>query len=55
LTPDPDKFFGFIYLITNTDTGKMYIGKKQYFFHRKVKRKGYKRRKSYIKESDWAI
>lgn len=30
LKPRPDKFFGFIYRIINTVTGKMYIGKKQY-------------------------
>lgn len=29
--PDPGKYFGFIYLITNLLTGKLYIGKKQYW------------------------
>lgn len=42
--PDPNKYFGFIYVITNLVTGKKYVGKKQY--HRWVKgKKG--------KESDW--
>ncbi len=27
---DPDTFFGFVYLITNDKTGRMYVGKKQY-------------------------
>lgn len=27
---DPENAWGFIYLITNKDTGKMYVGKKQY-------------------------
>jgi len=35
--PDPHKYFGFVYLITNKATGRMYIGKKQY--HRWSKRK----------------
>lgn len=30
-TPEPDKFFGFCYQITNMVTGQMYIGKKQYY------------------------
>lgn len=51
--PDPDKYFGFIYLITNNVTGMRYIGKKQYHFTRKVKQAGTTRRKTVIKESDW--
>jgi hypothetical protein len=46
--------FGFIYEITNTVTGKMYIGKKQ--CKSKFKRKPLKGRKNKrieIKESDW--
>jgi hypothetical protein len=35
--PNPDKYFGFVYEITNLVTGKKYIGKKQY--HRWSKRK----------------
>ncbi len=30
--PDPDKFFGFIYMIRDETIGKSYIGKKTYFF-----------------------
>ena len=36
-TPNPDKYFGFIYYIHNDVTGKGYIGKRQY--HRWSKRK----------------
>lgn len=46
--------FGFIYEITNTVTGKKYIGKKQ--CKAKLKRKplkGKKNRRIEIKESDW--
>jgi hypothetical protein len=45
--------FGFIYLITNITTGKLYIGKKQFHSYRKIKQKGKKNRKLVIKESDW--
>jgi len=30
LTPDPSRYFGFIYRITDVDTSRMYVGKKQY-------------------------
>lgn len=50
----PEDFFGFIYIITNTITGKKYIGKKQ---ARKVAKlpplKGKSRRRHVIKETDW--
>lgn len=42
--PDPHKYFGFIYLVTNTVTGRLYLGKKQY--HRWSKRKK-------VGENDW--
>jgi len=42
--PDPSKYFGFVYLITNTVSGRMYVGKKQY--HRWSKRKK-------VGENDW--
>lgn len=45
--------FGFIYCITEVDTGKMYIGKKQFHSYRRIKQKDKKRRKLVIKESDW--
>lgn len=44
LEPDPDKYYGFLYIITNNVTGKKYIGRK--FYHM------YKKRKKY-KESNW--
>jgi hypothetical protein len=46
---DPTKFFGFIYLIEDRDTGRAYIGKK--FF--KHKRQKTLKNKSRTKESDW--
>jgi hypothetical protein len=49
-----DNTFGFIYEITNTVTGKKYIGKKQ--CKSKLKRKPLKDKKNkriLIKESDW--
>lgn len=42
--PDPKKYLGFLYLITNKNTGRKYLGRKQYWITRKGKR---------IKESDW--
>ena len=43
--------YGFVYLITNTQTGKKYIGKKL-FWHKKTRQvKGKKKR--YLAESDW--
>ena len=44
LEPDPDKYYGFLYIITNNVTGKKYIGRK--FYHM------YKKRKKF-KESNW--
>ena len=54
LTPDPEGFYGFIYLITNKVSGRMYLGRKQYWSttHKKPL-KGKKRRRKVIKESDW--
>ena len=48
--PDPT-LFGFVYLITNTVNGRLYIGKKQYYHIRYVKVNG-RRRKS-CKSSGW--
>jgi len=48
--------FGFIYEITNTVTGKKYVGKKQ--CKSKLKRKplkGNKNKRIEIKESDWRV
>ena len=41
---DISQYFGFVYLITNTLNGRMYIGKKQFYSTKKGKR---------YKESDW--
>lgn len=34
----PEGVFGFVYMITNLDTGRFYIGKKQFYSTRKVKK-----------------
>jgi hypothetical protein len=44
---DPDKYFGFTYLIRCTETGKKYIGRKQY------KHAGKKTGRNYGKEMKW--
>ena len=48
---DIDNFFGFVYLITNLQTGKKYIGRK-YFTQRRKPRGGKRRVTS---ESDWKM
>jgi hypothetical protein len=51
-----EDYFGFVYIITNLETNKKYIGKK--FFHHTKKLpplKGMKRKRTVIKESDWEI
>ena len=45
LTPNPDKYFGFCYLVTNLITGQMYVGRK--FYHKWSRGKK-------AAESDWA-
>lgn len=55
----PTGTIGFVYLITNTVTNKIYIGKKKLFIKRRVNtsnkemRETRKRKKDYIRESDW--
>jgi Kyanoviridae NAD synthetase len=49
----PDEMFGFVYCITNTNSGRKYIGKKQFISHRTKKVAGKRNRKHTIKESDW--
>ena len=34
---NPEKYFGFIYKITNKETGKFYVGKKVYWHNKKKK------------------
>lgn len=52
--PDPDNSFGFIYIIVNLKTSKSYIGKKQYWSIRMVRRKG-KRREKVVKPNNWEL
>ena len=51
---NPEDYFGFVYLVTNLESSKKYIGKK--FFHHTKKLpplKGAKRKRTVVKESDW--
>lgn len=50
---DPDSWFGFIYRITELDTGREYLGKKQFFMMRRIAVAGRKNKKITYKESDW--
>ena len=50
---DIEDWFGFIYRVTEKNTGKMYIGKKQFFSNRTKKVKGRVNKKHYKIESDW--
>lgn len=47
----PDNIIGFVYKITNLQTGREYIGKKLFKFSRKKSVKG--KRKRFTIESDW--
>lgn len=47
------EWHGFVYRITELDTGKMYIGKKILWSKLRKKVKGRKNRKIVYKESDW--
>ena len=50
----PENVIGFVYLITNTTNGRMYIGKKLAKFKRsKAPLKGRRNRRRYKVESDW--
>lgn len=51
---DAGDSIGFVYLITNTRTGRKYVGKKLLWSKRKLPPlKGKKRKRTVIKESDW--
>lgn len=53
-TPDNiNEYFGFVYLIIEVNTGKQYIGKKQFFSLRTKTIPGRKNKKHYQKESNW--
>jgi hypothetical protein len=54
LTEVPSKAFGFVYMITNTITSKMYIGRKYFVSKRRKKVKGKKRRTIVRTETDWS-
>ncbi len=47
----PEKAYGYVYLITNNQTGKKYIGKKLFWFSKTKQVKGKKKRTKV--ESDW--
>lgn len=50
----PEGMEGFIYKITHLPSGKFYIGKKSLTSTRKLKPlKGYKRKRTVVKPSDW--
>lgn len=49
----PPNCVGFVYLITNIATGRMYIGKKGTISTRRIKVKNRQTRKVVKKESDW--
>lgn len=53
LIETPEKYFGFVYLITNLKSGKKYIGRKYFGTTRRVKVAGKKRRKVIRKDSNW--
>ena len=50
---DPSKYFGFVYKITRKDTGRSYIGRKQFMSYRRKKIAGRKNRKRYETDSGW--
>ena len=48
------EYVGFVYLITERDTGKKYVGKKFFWSTRKLPPlKGQKRKRTVKKQSDW--
>jgi len=50
----PEGTIGFIYKITNEETGEYYIGKKSIYQRRTLPPlKGYKRKRKVVKESKW--
>jgi hypothetical protein len=50
----PEGVFGFVYLISKTTSPEYYIGRKNLYSTRKLQPlKGYKRKRTVIKESNW--
>lgn len=53
-TNPAEDLVGFVYIITELETGKKYIGKKLFWSTRRLPPlKGKKRRRTVVKESDW--
>lgn len=50
---DPKQTYGFVYLITDTETGRWYVGKKFFWSSRRVKNKDTGKVKKTLVESDW--
>jgi hypothetical protein len=51
---DIGDYVGFVYIITDTDNGMKYIGKKNFYSRTKLKPlKGQTRRRTKVTESDW--
>ena len=51
---DPEEYFGFVYTITNTKSGKVYIGQKQlHRIHKKPPLRDRKNKHHSKRESDW--
>ena len=50
---NPEEWYGFVYRIIELNTGKEYIGKKQFHSNLTKAVKGRKNRKHYKKESNW--
>ena len=48
---DPQDYWGFVYIITDSVNNKKYIGKKQFYFKKTKTVKGKKKR--YLVDSDW--
>ena len=50
----PEGVIGFVYIITNLETGEFYVGKKAIYSTRTLPPlKGYKRKRKVVKESSW--
>ncbi|MEG3619597.1 hypothetical protein V5T82_14110 [Magnetovibrio sp. PR-2] len=57
ITPKPEEYLGFVYIITNNITGQRYIGKKNYHTVRtdtRVAARKLKRPRKRKQESNWA-
>ena len=53
LEPNPEKYHGFLYLITHPTSGMKYVGKKAFHSVRRVKVPGKTRRKIVVKPNNW--